>query len=477
MSRLSQAPFAVVAALFSSSLCAQSASVTAVRFWSLTDVTRVVVEATGEFDFVSDRAHSPERLYFDLQDTRPAFVKRGQQVVPVGDRLLKQVRVALTQPHVTRVVFDLESEVEFSASQLSNPDRLIVELRPAGPTTPLLELSSHAANRELGAARVLAAPGMPEPPVLHTRPAPSFAEPPLLAAAHTRSPVLPPLPAAAVTREPLKVEDLPDLTRAKERASAALAAPKPAKLARNRESLARVLGLKVGRIVIDAGHGGSDTGTIGRDGLMEKDLVLDIAMRLGQLIESRLASEVIHTRPEDIFVPLEQRTAIANQKKADLFLSIHANSSPLRSSSGVETYYLNFTTSKSAMEVAARENASSQGTLFELKNLLQKIALNDKIEESREFAEKVQAALHSVTVKSNSRSKNRGVKKAPFVVLIGASMPSVLCEIGFVSNARDESLLKRPEYRQKLAEALFKGLSQYASTLSHFQVAGRRAAP
>ena len=235
----------------------------------------------------------------------------------------------------------------------------------------------------------------------------------------------------------------------------------------------RVLGLKVGRIVIDPGHGGHDVGTTGPEGLREKDLVLDVSKRLGALIEERLASEVVFTRNDDTFIPLERRTEIANQAKADLFLSIHANSSPLRTAAGVETYYLNFTTSKAALEVAARENAGSQKTIFELQDLLQQIALKNKVEESREFATRIQSSLYSVSAKNNSRSKDRGIKKAPFVVLIGATMPSVLAEVGFLSNSRDESTMRRPEYRQRLAEALYKGLSAYANTLSHFQVAQR----
>jgi len=236
----------------------------------------------------------------------------------------------------------------------------------------------------------------------------------------------------------------------------------------------RVLGLKVGRIVLDPGHGGHDTGSVGPQGLREKDLVLDVAERLGKLIETRMGSEVIFTRSDDTFIPLERRTEIANEAKADLFLSIHANSSPLRNAAGVETYYLNFTTSRNALDLATRENAGSQMSVYDLQGLLEKIVLKDKIEESREFATRVQSALYSFAAKSSeSRARDRGVKKAPFVVLIGASMPSVLAEIGFVSNAHDESAMRREEYRERIAEALFKGISSYANSLSHFQVAQR----
>jgi N-acetylmuramoyl-L-alanine amidase len=239
-------------------------------------------------------------------------------------------------------------------------------------------------------------------------------------------------------------------------------------------SMIRVLGLKVGRIVLDPGHGGHDTGTVGPQGLREKDLVLDVAQRLGRLIEARMGSEVIFTRSDDTFIPLETRTAIANEAKADLFLSIHANSSPLRSAAGVETYYLNFTTSRSALDLASRENSGAQMSVSELQGLLEKIALKDKVEESREFASRVQTALYTLSAKTtDARSKDRGVKRAPFVVLIGASMPSVLAEIGFVSNAHDESVMRREEYRERTAEALYKGISNYAGSLSHFQVAQR----
>jgi len=203
-----------------------------------------------------------------------------------------------------------------------------------------------------------------------------------------------------------------------------------------------------------------------------------VAQRLGSLLQERLASEIIYTRSDDTFIPLEERTNIANEAKADLFLSIHVNSSPLRYIAGVETYYLNFTTSKASLDVAARENASSERSIYDLKDLLQKIALRDKIDESREFAARLQTALYGVASKGNAAAaRNRGVKKAPFVVLIGASMPSVLAEIGFLTNSADETLLRKPEHRQKIAEALYKGIASYADTLSHFQAANRDISP
>jgi N-acetylmuramoyl-L-alanine amidase len=385
-------------------------AVTDVRFWTLADATRIAIETSGEFRYRYDRLPNPDRLYFDVLGARWPLSRERIHVIPVGNKLLKQIRVTERRPGVTRVVLDLQSPVDFSAVQLANPDRLIIELRAASGTT----LAKRAGKS----------------------------------------------PAKAATAEPPQ--------------PAEVRIPQPAK--RNRtgsRSLVRALGLKLGTVVLDPGHGGRDTGTIGPTGLTEKELVLDIARRLGPLIEERLGAEVIYTRTDDVSVPLEERTALANQKKADLFLSIHANSG-VRSATGAETYYLNFTTSRSALDVAARENASSEKTIHELQSLIQKIALKDKIEESREFAAKVQSALHAARKKTNRRARNRGVRKAPFLVLIGASMPSVLTEITFLSNPREERLLKRTSHRKQLAEALYKGLSQYAQTLSHFQVAERK---
>ena len=236
-------------------------------------------------------------------------------------------------------------------------------------------------------------------------------------------------------------------------------------------SLTRTLGLKIGRIVIDPGHGGHDTGTVGPSGLQEKDLVLDIAMRLKSLIEERLEGEVILTRTDDVFVPLEERTAMANQTQADLFISIHANSSRNRRVSGVETFFLNFTTSPGVEEIAARENASSKKTVFELQDLVQKITLNEKVDESKEFAQIVQKTVSSSLYKPKTPHRDRGVKQAPFIVLIGANMPSILSEISFVSNPLDEKLLKSTSYRQKIAEALCEGIASYAGNLGGIKTA------
>ena len=240
-------------------------------------------------------------------------------------------------------------------------------------------------------------------------------------------------------------------------------------------TLTRALGLKIGRIVIDPGHGGHDTGTIGPTGLSEKDLVLDVALRLQQILEHKTGYDVILTRSDDTFIPLEERTAIANEKAADLFLSIHANASRDQGARGIETYYLNFTSNPDALEVAARENATSQESVHQLQDLIKKIALTEKIEESQEFALQIQREVCRWVGKSGGQQRDRGVKKAPFAVLIGANMPSILTEISFLSNPRDERLLKRSEYRQRIAEALYSGILDYLKTLGEVKVAQRAA--
>jgi len=231
-------------------------------------------------------------------------------------------------------------------------------------------------------------------------------------------------------------------------------------------TLMRALGLKIGRIVIDAGHGGHDSGTLGVGGIEEKDVVLDVALRLGKLLHDRLGAEIVYTRADDTFIPLETRTAIANKAQADLFISVHANSSSDPSARGVEVYYLNFTSDPEAMEVASRENAVSTQSVHELSDLVKKIALKDKIDESRELAEDVDQSLYKGLEKGNEGLKNRGVKKAPFVVLIGANMPSILAEISFVTNPTDAEELRRPEYRERVAESLYAGIARYARTIN-----------
>ena len=447
--------------------------VIAVRVWSLGDVTRIAVQTTGDFRLKCDRLENPDRLFFDLLGASDGIRGKGMHTIRVSDPLVKQVRVAETQRGVTRVVLDLKRFTRFTTSRLDNPQRLMIELRES--EAPEGTLASSASPRRFIA-----------PVRTHTPPAIRLDDPPPLAAWEFDAQASPfssklfaprPLGRAPRGKAVAKATPIEDVPPPPIRTADihTTTVPEQARRGTVERSLTRALGLKVRRVVIDAGHGGHDTGTEGAGGLLEKDLVLDVALRLGKLVQERLGAEVVYTRSGDTFIPLEERTRIANQSRADLFLSIHANSSPLRSASGVETYYLSFTSSQAALAVAARENAASDSSVYELKDLLQRIALQDKIEESREFGDCVQASLYAASLRIDSRSRDRGVKKAPFVVLIGASMPSVLAEVGFISNPRDAAALRRGEPRQRIAEALYKGVAKYSNGLGHFAVAERGA--
>jgi N-acetylmuramoyl-L-alanine amidase len=472
-------------------LVAQSApgpmrTVTAVRYWTVGEVTRIAVEVTGDFEVRSDHLHNPERVYYDIVRARPMIESRRVYSRTLDDKLVKSVRVAERQPGVTRVVLDLVQNVEASASKLSNPSRLMVELRAASPAPS--DPSAAGAGAQPPATASAPAPAPPpaivrqEPPRVGSRPEKKTADPPVTVPENVTAEPSKAQMAKAKTPENALPSAEAVARRAPVPAATTPAAPPPAtpdeigKAARptstGQNSLVRTLGLKLERVVIDPGHGGHDQGTQGPHGLLEKDLVLDVALRLGKLVESRMGAEVVYTRSDDTFVPLEGRTALANEKKADLFLSVHANSSSLPRTAGVETYYLNIKGSSSdALDVAARENASSQKSIFELTDVIQRLAKYDKAEESREFAGRIQSALYAFSARNVAGAKNRGVRTAPFVVLIGANMPSVLAEIGFLSNPREEALLKKSDYRQKVAESLYRGVSRYGDSLSHFQVA------
>ncbi|MEA3334079.1 MAG: N-acetylmuramoyl-L-alanine amidase [Pseudomonadota bacterium] len=226
-------------------------------------------------------------------------------------------------------------------------------------------------------------------------------------------------------------------------------------------SLAQQLGLGVGTIVIDAGHGGKDPGALSAGGSREKDVVLDITKRLRSVLKSRLKCRVVTTRDSDLFIPLEERTVVANTKKADLFISIHANASRNRRVHGVETYFLNLSTDKEAMELAALENATSTKNIGQLQSILNDLMQNSKIKESSRLASCVQHSLVNRLRKSYSKVNDLGVKQAPFYVLIGAQMPSILVEVSFISNKMEAQRLGTGAYRQKIAEGLADGIEKY----------------
>ena len=504
--------------------------VTGIRHWSTPDYTRVAIDLEQDIKFDSQRIDHPDRIFFDLRDTKLASTLVGK-TFEVDDGLLKKIRVAEFQPGRTRIVLEVEDLSEYNAFLLPNPSRLIIDIHgnqakravarvggtkdrqdepnearsaqaDAGSqiddTADLKEvkeaakIDAAAISKAQKAAKqsdsvASAKPAIPKQPQKEIPKtiveADDDADDTTVAVVETTvaRPEVSPAPRAPTKALPKAMVSDRNVAAKKKKSSkskddlATADAREARPTAAGDRSLIRALGLKIGKIVIDPGHGGHDTGTIGPNGLQEKDLVLEVARRLGRMLDQRLGAEVVYTRQDDTFIPLETRTAIANRERADLFISIHANSSHDPGARGVETYYLNFSSSPEALEVAARENAVSEKSIYELQDLVKKIALKEKIEESREFASDVQQALHNGLSSRSSGMRDRGVKKAPFIVLIGANMPSILAEVSFVSNPSDERKLETAEYRQRIADSLYRGISRYVSGLSGIKVASRIA--
>jgi N-acetylmuramoyl-L-alanine amidase len=484
----------------------QRALVTGIRHWSTATYTRVAIDLGDNVTYEAARVPNPDRIYFDLHGTRLAPELVGKSFAVTDDGFLKRIRAAQSGDDTTRVVLDVNDVTEYSAFLLPNPYRLIIDIHGAKSgaaaitigavpqrAAPTPTVPNTTAVRQMSSADVAAVSEVPGRVDATTRPtskpisavvagakaedasdSPDAFEP--AEPTHRDTAAMngaPDFVEAAPSVPTLTAEGAKRVKKVKGKASAPAAVMADATPARaavptadGETSLVRALGLKIGRIVIDAGHGGHDSGTLGVDGIEEKDVVLDVALRLGALLHDRLGAEIIYTRSDDTFIPLETRTAIANKAQADLFLSIHANSSPDPSARGVETYYLNFTSDPSALDVAARENAVSDQSIHQLSDLVKKIALKDKIAESREFASDVEGSLYTGLQKGNAGLKDRGVKQAPFVVLIGANMPSILAEISFVTNPKDAEQLLEPEYRERVAESLYRGVARYEAGLS-----------
>ena len=390
---------------------------------------RLTIELSREVMYEGERVVGPDRVFVDFTNASAAgaLVQRAQKI---GGTLIKGVRIGRHTTGVTRVVLELNGSPRYSTFPLYNPFRLVVDLESDALPEPPRPQSIPVASPKAEVPRA-------EP----SKPQPVLAAPPI-----------------RVTAEPpAKVAETPPPP----------ATPKPAPpsiTSRGEYSLARQLGLGVSRIVIDAGHGGHDPGAQA-NGVTEADLVLDVAQRLEKLLLQHEEIEVVLTRRTDEFIPLEERTAIANREHADLFLSIHANASRRVDARGVETYFLSFATNPEAEKVAARENATSAQSMGTLPAILRAIALNNKLDESRELASIVQTHLVRKLRTQNKGLRDLGVKQAPFVVLIGAQMPSILAEIAFVTNKAEAALLKQPTYRQQIAQALYDGLVKYQTSL------------
>jgi N-acetylmuramoyl-L-alanine amidase len=447
------------------------------------EYTRVTIQLEDRVEYSAARIGNPERIFFDLH-TAKLTPEAAKKAIHVEGGLLTAVRVGQFHAGIVRVVLDVHGVKDYVASMAGSPPKLVIDLYPgAAPKAAKAaasekeeaaaqsdqaardeaEIRTRAATSNTVAVEKAVEKGAKSEPAGSAksgRAGVADSATATITAAVLPSPVAT-LPSAKTTGKGPK-GGRPDLIQ-----PSTTAVP----TRDGQSTLTRALGLKIGRIVIDAGHGGHDTGTIGPTGLMEKDLCLDVALRLGKIIQQRLpGADVVYTRSDDTFIPLEERTHIANEQKADLFISIHANSSHDHQARGIETYYLNLKGSPEAMEVAARENATANESVHDLEDLVKRIARSEKIDESREFAADVQESLSKRIQKNYKPVKDRGVRKAPFVVLIGADMPSVLTEISFLSNPADEQLLKKPDHRQRVAEGIYQGVASYLQSLNSMTV-------
>ena len=414
----------------------RAATIKNIRRVVLPDAVRVTIELDGEVPFHDERIASPARVFVDLPGTRPASTLVDQTLRFDGDEdIVRQIRVGRHPNNVTRVVLEAAGVSSYSVYPLYGPYRLVIDcvrMRTAETAAPELPARDSPAKEV-----------SPKDPVVKPPPVPSAKNTVTAGSGDLAAKVADPPPVGPV---------------------APPAAPEsPPKNLHGGFSIARQLGLGVSRVVIDPGHGGHDPGAIGK-GVTESELVLDVALRLEKLLQNA-GVDVVLTRRGDEFIPLQERTAIANREGADLFLSIHANASGNAQARGIETYFLNFANTMSAAAVAARENAASGQAMGALPDIVKSIALNNKLDESRDFATEVQRAMMERLRPANRSVKDLGVRQAPFVVLIGAAMPSVLAEISFVTNAQEAKLLKAGAYRQRIAEALFAAVRKYQGTL------------
>ena len=396
----------------------------------LPEAVRITVELDREVPFYQEQLAKPSRVFLDLKGTR-TIPKLVDADFKFDFDVVRDIRLGRHPNNTTRIVIDLEGVSRYSVYTLYSPYRIVIDCERGTPEK--------------------------KPGVVYATKAPDT------------TPDLSAVAAAAVTPAKPK-EKAPDPISPEKASGAATAPAAPAVNTGGKFSVARQLGLGVSKIVIDAGHGGRDPGATAF-GVSESELVLDVALRLEKLLQQRPGFETVLTRRTDDYVTLEERTEIANRESADLFLSIHANASANATARGVETYFLNFALNRQAEAVAARENAASGLTMNSLPGIVKAITLNSKLNESRDFAALVQQSMVRGLQPSNKALKDLGVKQAPFMVLIGAAMPSVLAEIAFVTNRPEARLLKTSAYRQKIAESLLAGILKYQQALKKVQTA------
>ena len=371
--------------------------------------TRIVIDVGRLREYTAGELRGPDRIFADILEAKLNPILHGQDVRVAAD-YISSIRIAQKTPGTVRLAVDVDfRRIEsFRVYHLFDPFRIVIDIYPKPGTA-----------------------GRPGDPTKPPAPAPEKSAAPAAAKSGTEPEI--PLPPAQPTAAGY--------------------------------SLARQLGLGARTIVIDPGHGGRDPGCIGKAGLREKDVALDLSLRLKKLIEAKTDLAVVLTRETDIFVELTDRPTIAQQKAADLFVSIHLNANPSRKKTGVQTFFLNVNPDPAVMEVAARENATSTKTLNAMGEIYKKLVLNDKIIESRELAGRVQASLVQALGRSFSGVKSLGVKGGPFWVLIGTTMPSILVEATHLSNTADESRLKTDAYRQAIVQGVFEGIMDYVHSL------------
>lgn len=437
------APMAPVA-LVAPAAAATAATLIGIQRTVLPDTVRVTLELDREVTYHEERIAGPARLFFDLKGVQLTPALTDKVLNYPGD-IVSKIRVGRHPDSTVRVVLDLEQVSRYSVFTLYSPFRLVIDAERSVPRT-VKSPGVVAPDTVVSELPLAAAPS----PTEISRPAPA---PPAVAA-----------PALAPRTTTVAAAPAPATPLASPVTPAPATPASPSANGAGGFSMARQLGLGVSRIVIDPGHGGHDPGVLGK-GMNEATLVLDIALRLEKLLAKEPGLEVVLTRRSDVYIPLEERTELANRQSADLFLSIHANASRNIAAKGIETFFLSFASSPEAEAVAARENSASAREMHQLPDIIKAIALNNKLDESRDLANMVQESLVTGLRKSNKEVRSRGVKKAPFVVLIGAAMPSVLAEISFVSNKQELSLLKTAAYKQKIAESLFNAVMRYRRSL------------
>src|SRR6185369_13270829 len=391
-----------------------TAQLTDIRHWTTPDYTRIAVTLSHDAPYETHEiAKTPgsgilSRIFFDVNGAK---LSPGVKDITIGDGFLKSVRVAQYKADTVRVVLDVDNIKEYKIFTFSDPFRIIVDVKgerraEISSLTPALT----AAPVSAAAVAVPVVPAVKPPPAV-------------LPEAPKEPPVLKPAPRQKI---------------------------KPG---------------KIRRIVVDPGHGGKDPGAIGHGGLQEKDVVLSMGLILARKLKDELGIDAVMTRSPDVFIELQERTAIANQVGADLFVSLHANASLNRSASGMEVYYLNLAKTEKAAQLAARENGTSLEKVSLLQAVLFDLMANYKLNDSAHLAEEVQKALYKRMSVSYPATKSLGVKQGPFYVLVGATMPSILVESAFISNEKEEARLKDPAFHEQVAEGVLEGIVSYISSL------------